>query len=101
LKVPGHALLRVYQFIFYQNRQGMNYLHKSTGGGILAVCMLLAIILPDNLYGQEVRQLSVKKMKKNHFLYVIGGEGNSVFTGSTEGNYLQPERKFPAMHMDF
>lgn len=78
----------------------MNYLHKSTGGGILAVCMLLAIILPDNLYGQEVRQLSVKKMKKNHFLYVIGGEGNSVFTGSTEGNYLQPERKFPAMHMD-
>lgn len=76
------------------------YLPKSAIGCVLGLCLLLAALLPAELCAQEVKQLEVKKIKKNHYLYVIGGQGNSVFTGSTEGNYLQPEKKFSAMHVN-
>lgn len=72
----------------------MKYLSlpKSAVGCVLGLFLLLATLLPADLGAQDIRQLEVKKIKKNHYLYVIGGQGNSVFTGSTEENYLQPEK---------
>lgn len=78
----------------------MKYCYKKKGAGVLIACLLLVCLLPFSLSAQDVKQFPVNKVKKNHFLYVIGGEENNVFASSTQGNYLQPETKLPAMHIN-
>lgn len=51
------------------------------------------------LYGQEVRKVPVDKVKKNHFLYVIGTDGEEALAGITTGDFLQSDRKISVLRV--
>lgn len=73
----------------------MKYLYKSSGTGMLALGMLLTFLLPLSLLAQDVKQFPLNKIRKNHYLYVIGGEDNNGFTSSTRsGQLLIPAMRF-------
>ncbi len=67
---------------------------------LLPVLMLAGVTASLPAQGQDVKTLELNKVKKDHYLYVIGGDRNDVFAGITDNYFVQPDNKFPAVYID-
>lgn len=67
---------------------------------LIVLPFIVASCLSYSSYAQEVRKVPLNKIKKNHYLYVIGGQGDQVVAGTAEGNYLQASERVPAVYVD-
>ncbi len=67
----------------------------------ILVPFFISVCYSNYSYGQEVRKVPLNKIKKDHYLYVIGGQGDQVVAGTAEGDYQQSNDRIPAIYVDF